>query len=622
MLKESTINSLLQKGLLTEIDIYFARFISRFSRDPDPDIFLAAALVSRATGGGDICLDLKAVAAAGVIGQHGEPEAIICPGLDLWLEKLTASPAVGRPGQRRPLILDDRNRLYLYRYWDYENTLADSINQRIGRHPANVDAVRLKSSLDRLFPETEKQGINWQKVAAAVCSLRHLSIITGGPGTGKTYTVTKVLALLLEQRPGRALQIHLAAPTGKAAARLKETIQQAKDDLNCEHFIQAAIPSEAFTIHRLLKPIKGSPYFQHHRDDPLMTDVVVVDEASMVDLALMAKLFAAVPEKARLILMGDKDQLASVEAGSVLADICDRDVMHGFSTPFMQQLKEVTGENIEQEIKAAHGGSGLQDSIVVLQKSWRFAAGSAIGGLSRAVNRADADAAVTMLEKADGQSVAFRQLHADKSLIKTLAEQIVSGYQPCLQTDDPAEALRRLRRFKILCVLNIGPRGVAAVNKLAEQVLSQKNLIQLDPVTENPWYAGRPVLITRNHYPLGLFNGDIGIVLPAVNDPHKVLSVYFPDNAGGVRRFQPHQLPEHQTVYAMTVHKSQGSEFDEVLFILPEKDVSLLTRELIYTALTRARRKVTIWGARSIIRSAIARRIERTSGLRDALWGV
>ena len=258
---------------------------------------------------------------------------------------------------------------------------------------------------------------------------------------------------------------------------------------------------------------------------------------------------------------------------------------------------------------------------MVLQKSYRFDAGSVIGGLSRAVNHADADAAIALLEKADGESLAYRQLQADKSLIKSLAEQIVSGYRPYLHANDPAEALRRLGRFKILCAINIGPLGVQAVNKLAEQVLSRTSLIQLDPGNENPWYAGRPVLITRNNYQMGLFNGDIGIAMPAADAQNNALDVFFAGNAGGVRRFRPHQLPQHETVYAMTVHKSQGSEFDEVLFILPDRDLPILTRELIYTALTRARKKVTIWGPRAIIRSAIARKIERTSGLRDALWG-
>ena len=622
MLKRNTIKSFLKKGLLSEIDIHFAKFITGFSPDNDPDIFLAAALVSHTTASGNICLNLETTSGNLLTGTHEDREPIECPRLDVWLEKLKTHPAVGRPGERFPLILDTKNRFYLYRYWDYENTLSKSIKKRICKNIANLDLQRLKNSLDRLFPKTKQTGVNWQKIAAAVASLRHFSVITGGPGTGKTFTVTRILALLLEQVPEKMLQIILAAPTGKAAARLKETLEQAKGRMNCDDAVKAMIPADVFTIHRLLKPIKGSPHFRHDPDNPLMADVVVVDEASMVDLALMAKLFQAVPENARLILLGDKDQLASVEAGSVLGDICDREVMHGFSVSFADHVKELTGEDLDQMISASGEGSGLQDSIVVLQKSYRFDVNSGIGGLSRAVNRADADMAFAILDDSDEKSLDWQQLKANEDLIETLSQQIVSGYQSYLKTRDPADALQRLRRFKILCALNIGPLGVQAINKLAEQVLSRQNLIQLDRIPGNPWYAGRPVLITRNNYQLGLFNGDVGITMPGAQAGEKELFVYFPEDTGGLRRFQIHQLPEHETVYAMTVHKSQGSEFDEVLFILPDKDFSILTRELIYTALTRARKKIRIWGNRSIIRNAIARKIERTSGLRDALWGV
>jgi exodeoxyribonuclease V alpha subunit len=622
MLKRNTIKSFLKKGLLSEIDIHFAKFITGFSPDNDPDIFLAAALVSHTTASGNICLNLETTSGNLLTGTHEDREPIECPRLDVWLEKLKTHPAVGRPGERFPLILDTKNRFYLYRYWDYENTLSKSIKKRICKNIANLDLQRLKNSLDRLFPKTKQTGVNWQKIAAAVASLRHFSVITGGPGTGKTFTVTRILALLLEQVPEKMLQIILAAPTGKAAARLKETLEQAKGRMNCDDAVKAMIPADVFTIHRLLKPIKGSPHFRHDPDNPLMADVVVVDEAAMVDLALMAKLFQAVPENARLILLGDKDQLASVEAGSVLGDICDREVMHGFSVSFADHVKELTGEDLDQMISASGEGSGLQDSIVVLQKSYRFDVNSGIGGLSRAVNRADADMAFAILDDSDEKSLDWQQLKANEDLIETLSQQIVSGYQSYLKTRDPADALQRLRRFKILCALNIGPLGVQAINKLAEQVLSRQNLIQLDRIPGNPWYAGRPVLITRNNYQLGLFNGDVGITMPGAQAGEKELFVYFPEDTGGLRRFQIHQLPEHETVYAMTVHKSQGSEFDEVLFILPDKDFSILTRELIYTALTRARKKIRIWGNRSIIRNAIARKIERTSGLRDALWGV
>ena len=625
MTDQNTIKSLLQKGLFSEIDIHFAKFITDFSPDKDPDIFLAAALVSHATGNGDICFNLETAAGNPLSDKHQDPISILCPKLAVWLEKLKNSPAVGRPGQMRPLILDEKNRLYLYRYWNYENSLSESIKKRADSPVAGLDFKQLKITLDRLFPGSEPQEMNWQKIAATVASLKYFSVITGGPGTGKTFTVTKVLALLLEQVPGQKLQIYLAAPTGKAAARLKEAVEQAKSQMNCDESIKAAIPSEAFTIHRMLKPMTGSPYFRHNRENPLMADVVVVDEASMVDMALMAKLLAAVPENARLILIGDKDQLASVEAGSVLGDICDRNVMHGFSAPFMNRIKELTGEDLEHRehgVQTTGAQSGLQDAIVVLQKSYRFAVGSGIGALSRAVNRADPEAAFQMLADKNDKFINWQALKADKGLFENLSRQIVSGYQSYLKTVDPAATLQRLQRFKILCALNIGPLGVHAINKLAEQVLRRQNLIPSDPMTENPWYAGRPVLITRNHYPLRLFNGDIGVTLPDAEADDDQLAVFFAGDSGAVRRFQPYQLPEHTTVYAMTVHKSQGSEFDEVLCILPDKDFPILTRELIYTALTRARKKITIWGTRSIIRNAIARQIERTSGLRDALWGV
>ena len=616
-MKKKVVRDLQLKGFLSDIDVHFAKFISDFSVDRDADLFLAAGLVSHATGKGDTCLSLETVAGKQLIDRQ-----VVCPQLEVWLEKLKTSPAVGSPGDIRPLILDTSHRLYLYRYWEYEDTIARSIKRRIENPIHGLDHQHLKKILDRLFPKTEQQEVDWQKIAGAVACLKHFCVITGGPGSGKTFTVTKILALLLELLAGQRLQIFLAAPTGKAAARLKAALELATDQMDCDAAIKNALPSEVFTIHRMLKPIKGSPYFRHNSENPLMADIVVVDEASMVDLALMAKLLRAIPEKARLIFIGDKDQLASVEAGSVLGDICDRDVMHGFSAPFKKRIQKLTSENIEPVVQTADAKSGLQDSIVVLHKSYRFATGSGIGALSRAVNRGDADAALGILGDVAEKSLSWQHLKSDAYLMEALSEQIVSAYQPYLATRDPAEALHRLERFKILCALNIGPLGVHAVNRLAEQVLSRHNLIQPDTRGENSWYAGRPVLITRNHYALGLFNGDIGVTLPPAGTEDREWVVFFRANDGGIRRFLPHQLPEHETVYAMTVHKSQGSEFDDVLLILPNKDVPMLTRELVYTALTRARRKITIWGTPAILRSALTRKIQRTSGLRDALWGV
>ncbi|MGD8468406.1 MAG: exodeoxyribonuclease V subunit alpha [Desulfobacterales bacterium] len=620
-MNKTIIKNLQMQGRLSAFDVHFARFIDHYAAGPDADLGLAAALLSHATAQGDICLDLETTAGQHLMDRQDEQLAVVCPQLEEWLEKLKASPAVGSPGEIRPLILDTHHRLYLYRYWEYEQTIVNSIKRRIEKPLPDLDVEHLKMILERLFPKTKPQTMDWQKIAAAVACLKHFCVITGGPGTGKTFTVSKVLALLLELFADQQLKIYLAAPTGKAAARLQDTLEQARDRVNCAETVKSAFPSQVFTIHRMLKPIKGSPYFHFDAENPLLADAVIVDEASMVDLALMAKLLRAVPEKARLIIIGDKDQLASVEAGSVLGDICDRDSMHSFSAPFKNQLAELTGENLDPIVPAAKVEYGLQDSIVVLPKSYRFDSASGIGALSRAVNQGDADAALDILDNAAEKSLVWRRLKSDAHLKEVLSEQIVGAYRPYLTARDPAEALRLLENFKILCALNIGPWGVQAINRLAEQVLSRHHLIQPDPNADNPWYAGRPVLITRNHYPLGLFNGDIGTTLPPAGAAQGELGVYFRAPEGGVRRFLPHQLPIHETVYAMTVHKSQGSEFDDVLLIMPNKDVPLLNRELVYTALTRARRKITIWGTPDILRGAVTRKIQRTSGLRDALWG-
>jgi exodeoxyribonuclease V alpha subunit len=528
---------------------------------------------------------------------------------------------VGRPGDKRPLILDDGNRLYLYRYWDYENKLSNSIRERIEGDLQAMDEAELRKSIQQLFPEVENQELNWQKIAAIVAVLKRFSVITGGPGSGKTFTITGILALLLACTRGKKPNILLAAPTGKAAARLGESIKQAKQHLDCSDRLKDDIPNEVYTIHRLLKSVAGSPYFRHNLDNPLPADIVVIDEASMVDLALMSKLVQAMAPDARLVLVGDKDQLASVEAGSVLGDICDRQVIHGFSKSFLNKIEKLTGTIQEDSIRLSEDTPGLQDCITVLQKSYRFSAHSGIGGLSRTINHGDADASLALINSPSETSIAWHEVRSKTGLTHDLTRMIVAGYRKYLTIRDPGSAMDEFRRFKILCALKRGPFGVNTINKLAEQVLSNEGLIPRAQPASNPWYRGRPVLITRNDYTLGLFNGDIGITLPDPDSSTHELYVFFPGSFGEFRRFPTHGLSAHETVYAMTVHKSQGSEFDHVVLILPDKDYPLLTRELIYTGLTRARRTVSVWGTVSVLKSAILRKIERTSGLREALWG-
>ncbi len=610
------------KEYFSEIDIHFARFITRFSGAENPDLFLGAALVSRSTGNGDICLDLESTAGTLLVERHDDSVTTMCPSLDRWRQQLLSSPAVGRPGDACPLILDDRDRLYLYRYWEYEKKLADFIRQRTQGELQDFDPRKLKQSIHRLFPAGSKHQIDWQQVAAVVAILKRFSVITGGPGSGKTFTLAGIISLFLECTHRVKPTIYLAAPTGKAAARLAESIMAAKQSLDCSDAIKNCIPNEVYTIHRLLKPIADTPYFYRNEVNPLTADVVVVDEASMVDLALMSKLVQAMTPDARLLLVGDKDQLSSVEAGSILGDICDRRILHGFTSGFRKKIEELTQSRLGVPVQTASSATGLQNCITVLQRSFRFAPDSGIGGLSRTVNHGDENASMAYLQNPDQGSVGWHEVHSEANLRQDLARIIAEGYRKYLTINDPVLAMKDFNRFKILCALKVGPFGVNAINALAEQVLNRMGLISLKQRERYPWYRGRPVMITKNDYSLGLFNGDIGVTLVDPKRSGDSLYVYFPNTNGELRRFSPHRLSEHETVYAMTVHKSQGSEFDHIVLLLPEKDYPLLTRELIYTALTRARKTVSVWGTASVIKAAIKRKIERKSGLRDALWKI
>ncbi len=618
-MSKDNITNLIGTGYLSEIDVHFGKFITGLDKKDHPDVFIAAALVSRATGDGDGYLDLNSITRKPILLDINEENKFKSPKLLGWLKTLRQSRTVGRPGEFRPLILDDKNRLYLYRYWDYENRLSSAIKSRIKEDIQGVDISILKNSLNRLFTSNETDQFNWHKVAGVIAAYKKFCVITGGPGTGKTFTTAKILALLLEQARKDKPNILLAAPTGKAAARIKESINAAKNTLNCSDDIIDAIPSEAYTIHRMLKTIPGSPYFYHNAENPLAADIVVVDEVSMVDLALMSKLLSAVKNDARIILIGDKDQLASVETGFVMADICDKDNIHLFSEHFYKQFEKLTQCKMEVSSKQLKNNPGLYDCMVVLKKSYRFTDASGIGECSRAVNNGKFIETFSILKNYPDQ-INWKKVSGPNDLSIALPKEVVNGYSDYLNCRDPHRALELFNRFRILCAVKFGALGVIEINRLAEEILNRNDLIELDNISTYPWYKGRPVLITRNDYNLELFNGDIGITMPEPDSEGKDLYVYFSSASGKPRRFLPHRLPEHETAYAMTVHKSQGSEFETVLLILPNQDYPVLTRELLYTGFTRAKNHISIWGREEIIKTSILRKISRNSGLKDALW--
>ncbi len=605
------LEELRSRGVFSPLDEHFARTLERISGESRAEVVLAAALASRQVAAGHVCVDLsQPPPTTDEEGKALEPGT--WPDSREWAEILRSSKMVGAGDTAAPLILDSRNRLYLKRYWEHERELAALLSARTGWREPPVDRARLRAALDRFFPRTDA-SLDWQRVAAAIAVLRRFTVISGGPGTGKTYTVAKILALLVDLALAageRAPRVALLAPTGKAAARLQEAIGRARAGFDCADEVRRAIPAEASTIHRSLAPIRGSSTrFRHGRESPLAVDAVVVDEASMVDLALMNRLLQAVPAGARLILLGDKDQLASVEAGAVLGDVCDAARSEPYSAAQVERLAAVTGRELPRS-PVAPDETSFRDSIVELVGSRRYDAASGLGLLARAIHEGETDAALELLA---GGEVSLVEPPRSKEIHPSVRSRIVAGFARYLSERDPAGQLEALASFRVLCAHRRGPYGVETVNLLIEAWLREAALIE-------PFgaYSGRPVLITRNDHQLGLYNGDVGLIVADPDGGDRRLAV-FARSDGELRMLSPSRLPPHETAFAMSVHKSQGSEFDEVVILLPSEPSPVMSRELLYTAVTRARARVTLQASRDVVAHAVEHPITRTSGLRDRL---
>jgi exodeoxyribonuclease V alpha subunit len=557
-------------------------------------LYLGSGLVCHEAARGNVCLNITDYAALDMRATQSDGREILVkfPEKEVWLRSLRATEIVGEPGMESPLILEEEGknaRLYLQRYWQYEHRLANCLRGRF--RDVTVDEDLLQEGLARLFPASAEGEADDQKAAAENAVRRKFSVISGGPGTGKTTTVLKILSLLLAQAGVERLRVRLAAPTGKAAARLKEAVLRGKQRLLYEGLITrevfTCIEEEASTLHRLLGTMNNSVYFRHGREMPLVLDCLVVDEASMIDLAMMCKLAEALPAGARLILLGDMDQLSSVEAGAVFGDICA-----GYGAP----------------------AAPLAQNIVRLRKSFRFDVEEGIGRLSGLINAGKDEQAWDFVRSSGDRQVRWAQLPVRKEMRARLCERVLPYYRHYLAAVDIREAFARLSDFSILCGVRRGFYGAIMVNEMVEALLMENGLIPDDEL----WYEGRPVMVIRNDYQLSLFNGDVGIVMTDAADGRK--KVFFESaDQSEYRRILPSLLPEHESVFAMTVHKSQGSEFQRTLLLLPDIESEVLTRELIYTGITRARQHVEIWADHNIFRQAVRKRCKRNSGLREKL---
>jgi len=620
----TTLDELRSARALGPLDFRFAQTLARLAAEkldekPRPEVLLAAALASHQRSEGHVCVDLGAPPI--VTGEDGEPLAALeWPEPQKWIAAVAASVLVAAATAKdvepkAPLVLDAAGRLYLQRFWCHQKGLARALLERSRMTFELRDPKRVRRELARLFPEEETQ---WQRAAALTALRRGLTVVTGGPGTGKTATVVRLLALLVGEAlavGARTPRTVLVAPTGKAAARLTESIERALPRLDCDGAIRDALPREASTIHRALGTFGGTvTRFRHDADNPLVADVVVVDEASMVDLALMHRLVSAVPRSARLVLLGDRDQLASVEAGAVLGDLCDSAMLErGYSKQHLQDLASLGGILVLTS-EAKDPKPSLRDSIVRLTHSYRYDEGSGIGRLAAAIREQKPEQALRILDSDEWPDVVRVDPPEAAVLHEDAERRIVAGYRAALEHEDHAEALRAMDGFRVLTAHRRGTFGVEALNARIVERLRDEHLV----AAGDGQFAGRAVLVTRNDYTLSLFNGDVGLVVRAADDPDR-LSAIFPAAGGKVRSLSPARLPTHETAFAMTVHKSQGSEVEELVLVLPAAS-PIVTRELLYTAVTRARKRVLVQATREALAAGIETETRRTSGLRDLLW--
>ena len=656
------LEQLLKMSKIRAIDMAFADFI--YSEEPRQDaldtstslarecLTMLAAYVSAQSGEQHSCIDLQRLGQP-FIGVYRFPELST---MLIYIQnagtfaRLSVTVASLDEQTAKPIILQD-GKLYLQRYWQYESQLASIIREK-ATQTLDVDIAAAQTLLSDLFDEKnyntqQKQTLDWQKIAVCIAASQSLSFITGGPGTGKTTTVTKLLALLQGLALNKkVLNIQLVAPTGKAAARLTESISAAKLKLPTD--LQANLPEQCQTIHRLLGAKPQSPYFKANASNPLHLDVLVLDEASMVDLPLMAKLFAALPKEAQVILLGDQDQLASVETGSVLSDICaasdfqgdDSDnTLKAYSTTMQQHLAKlifvptsisvpnkepVANQNTPQSVFRSNV---IRDNVVRLRKSYRFGENSGIGQLAKQVKAGLVNQSFSLLNDEQFTDINWHQpmqttpQTVASEILKTLIIKLLPIYQQYTQAikqGDLRQAFKHLHQQQVLCAQKSGYWGVTQLNALIESELHKQGLID----NSKDFYIGRPVMLSKNDHQLKLFNGDVGIVML---DPNNctLTKVWFVTPEGDLRGLLPSRLPSLETLYAMTIHKSQGSEFESVYLCLPlitaNNQGRGLNRELIYTGLTRAKTYFMLYGESRALSLSLGQQCVRGSGLAGRL---
>ena len=600
-------------GAIADIDRHLAEFVARHQEGGGGvESVLSACILSWMGARGHTCLCIEELAGHVFPFEGPIGDRLRLPDQETWCRALSQNTAVavvencatGMSSAPRPMILAENARLYWHRLWVYEEEVATRLRCLVNSSPP-YHLPSAQKCLLTLFPHAKEQ-----RLAAALALRSRLTMITGGPGTGKTQTVARILIALQRTRIHRegvrpALRSLLAAPTGKAAARLRASLSKTLDTLEVSAEDRDAFPREVLTVHRLLNISSRGASASSPRI--LDADAVIIDEASMVDLAMMRRVLAALSLNTRLILLGDAHQLASVEAGQVWADLCPVDTT-GYSPAVARALNAVAGTSLATDQKP---NSPLADVTVNLTKNYRFGEGSGIGELAKRVNRGDVQGTFAVLRRR------WRDLAWHTKIdTEDFEAQLYAGFRTYIEAlkaeEDPQRWLNALDNYRILCAYRHGPWGTVRLN----QILNRGFCQALSHSTSSPWYPGRPVMIVENDYEQRLFNGDVGIYW---QEEGRRGTVYFSSEEGEIRGIPPERLPPHESALAITVHKAQGSEFETIAFVLAEQRSLILTRELFYTAITRARNFIHLFASESILKTTLESKLRRHSGLRERL---
>ena len=547
------LDTLFEQQFFSNLDYFFARSMAQAFDENDPIVLTTCALVSKALFQGHICIDIGAVSGPVKAVSETVSDQIRFPDSGTWITALKKSLMVSE-NIRTPLVLDSDHRLYLSKYYDFQNRLVQNISQRIFLSPENMTALAVDELLESYFSSSDTH-VSHQKKAVKNAVLNQFTIISGGPGTGKTFVTAVITRMFLAYAKRFGLpepRILCVAPTGKAASKMEN----------------------GHTIHSVLRPLKDTPGFYYNKDNQLQKDVVIIDEASMIDISLLVRLLEAIPFKAKVIMIGDKDQLSSVQAGAVYSDIC----------------------SVEE----------LSSNRFVLDYNFRSRGKTGIDLLAKAIKGKDVHSLEEILTSGKYPDVVFEPIHHNGFIFDTVHHHITEGYTSFVCAEAVESALEELDTFKILCAHNSGEYGTLQINHVCEKILrSRRNFDIQDRVFKNM------IMVNTNDYKKGLFNGDTGIVFEKNGEK----AAFFKNPDKTIKQYRTSDLPGYDTAFAITIHKSQGAEFDSILMMIPDRISPVITRQLLYTGVTRARQKVIIIGKMEIIKAAVGLNVERNSGI-------